>query len=61
MDLQWPCARNGIASDNQYRKGLELGKILPPSDFPVDAKGESGWVTSSSERPDVVIASVTRK
>jgi hypothetical protein len=34
MDLQWPCARNGIASNNQYRKGLELGKILPPSGRP---------------------------
>jgi hypothetical protein len=36
-------------------------RLADGADFPVAAKGESGWATSSSERPDVVIVSVTRK
>jgi len=38
-----------------------LVRLTSGAEFPVDAKGESGWATSSSERPTVVIASVTRK
>jgi hypothetical protein len=57
QDPRWRYWVN-IKNTDPYRVVVRLAD---GTDFPVAAKGESGWATSSSERPDVVIASVTRK